>query len=183
MHFLELILIAIGLSVDTFAVSISTGLTINNIKFIQATRVAIILAIFQLLMPLIGWFGGLQIEKLIGDYDHWIAFILLSSLGIKMIVDSTKNEIEKKINPLLFSVIVSMGIATSIDALVVGVSLAFLQTNIWLAIIIIGIITFLAAMIGMLLGKNVNGKLGKNVEIIGGIVLIAIGLKILFFHL
>jgi putative Mn2+ efflux pump MntP len=179
----ELLLIAIGLSFDTFAVSVSTGLTISQIKFWQAIRIAIVLAIFQVLMPFLGWLGGTQVERYIRNFDHWIAFGLLSILGIKMIVETFKNAEEKKFNPLLLSVLVVMAIATSIDALVVGISFALLNTNIYFAISVIGTVTFLVAMIGMLLGKNVNGKFGKKAQIIGGLILIGIGLKILLSHL
>jgi putative Mn2+ efflux pump MntP len=179
----ELLLIAIGLSFDTFAVSVSTGLTISQIKFWQAIRIAIVLAVFQVLMPFFGWLGGTQVERYIRNYDHWIAFGLLSILGIKMIVETFKNAEEKKFNPLLLSVLIVMAIATSIDALVVGISFAILNTNIYFAISVIGAVTFLVAMIGMLLGKNVNGKFGKKAQIIGGLILIGIGLKILLSHL
>jgi putative Mn2+ efflux pump MntP len=183
MQIWELLLIAIGLSFDTFAVSVSAGLTVSQIKFWQGVRIAIVLAIFQSLMPFLGWLGGIQIVRYISNIDHWIAFGLLAILGIKMIIGSFKNAEEKKFNPLIFSVLVVMAIATSIDALVVGVSFALISTNIYLAISIIGSVTFLVAMIGMLLGKNVNGKFGKKAEIIGGLILIGIGLKILLSHL
>lgn len=183
MTLFELILLAFGLSFDTFAVSVSTGLTISRIKFLQGVRIALVLAFFQSLMPLMGWLGGSQVEKYLDDYDHWIAFGLLAILGIKMITDAFKKSEEKNFNPMLFSVLVVMALATSIDALVVGVSLAFTNANIWLALLIIGAITFLVAMIGMLLGKNVNGKFGKKAEILGGVILIGIGLKILLGHL
>jgi putative Mn2+ efflux pump MntP len=180
---IEIILIGIGLSFDTFAVSVSTGLLKNSIRFWQGVKIAFILAFFQSFMPLIGWLGGTQIANYISHFDHWIAFVLLSIIGVKMIIESFKHEEDKKTNPLLFRVAVLMGLATSIDALVVGVSLAFLDIMIIQSIIIIGIITFLAAMIGMLIGKNANGKLGKKVEIIGGLILIGIGLKILIEHI
>lgn len=134
-------------------------------------------------MPLIGWFAGRQFSSLIGNFDHWIAFGLLSVLGIKMIFESFKPEdVKTNFNPLKFNVLLGMGIATSIDALVVGVSFAFLKTNIWLSIAIIGFITFLVAMLGMLFGKNVGNKFGRRFEILGGFILIAIGLKILLSH-
>lgn len=183
MGVIEIILIALGLSFDTFAVSVSTGLLKNSIKFWQGVKIALILAFFQALMPLIGWLGGTQVANYISRFDHWIAFVLLSIIGIKMIIESFKPEEDKKINPLLFRVAVLMGLATSIDALVVGVSLAFFEIKIIQSIIIIGTITFLAAMIGMLIGKNANGRLGKKVEIIGGLILIGIGLKILIEHI
>ncbi len=183
MQILEIVLIAISLSFDTFAVSVSTGVTINNITFWQGVRAAVVLAFFQAFMPLPGWFGGMQLEKYVADIDHWIAFGLLFLLGSKMILDTFKEEENKKVNPLLFPVLVWLGIATSIDALVVGIGLGLIQINIVLAIIIIGFTTFLAAMIGMLLGKNAKGKLGQKAEMLGGLVLIGIGVKILIEHL
>ena len=172
-----------GLSFDTFAVSVSTGLTVNKIRFWQGVRVALVLAFFQGLMPLLGWLGGQAIEQYLEQFDHWIAFLLLTALGIKMVMDSLHESRKKKFNPLLTGVLLGMALATSIDALVVGVSLAFLHVEIWHAVVIIGFITFLTAMIGMLLGKNVNGKFGKRVEVVGGLILIMIGFRILLSHL
>lgn len=179
----EIILLGLGLSFDTFAVSVSAGLLKNTIKFWQGVRIAIILAFFQALMPLLGWFGGSQVAEYISHIDHWIAFGLLSAVGLKMIIESFKADEDKKTNPLLFKVQILMGIATSIDALAVGVSLAFIEAKIVLSIIIIGIVTFLAAMVGMIIGKCVNCRFGKRVEIIGGLILIGIGIKILVEHL
>jgi len=184
MDYITLLLIAIGLSFDTFAVSVSTGLILKKIKFQQALKVAFVLAFLQSLMPLTGWYAGVQISQYIGRFDHWIAFILLSILGIKMVVESLKNDdSNKEFNPLKFTVLLGIGIVTSIDALVVGVSFAFLQTNIWTAILIIGIVTFFVAMLGMLFGKKIGAKFGKRIEILGGLILIVIGLKILLGHL
>ncbi len=183
MGIIEIILIGLGLSFDTFAVSVSTGLLKKSIRFWQGVKIAFILALFQALMPLIGWLGGTQVAAYISHFDHWIAFVLLSAVGIKMIIESFKDDEDKKTNPLLFKVVVLMGLATSIDALVVGVSLAFIDIVIIQTILIIGVITFLAAMIGMLIGKSANGKLGKKVEIIGGLILFGIGLKILIEHI
>lgn len=179
----EIILLGLGLSFDTFAVSLSTGLLKSSIKFWQGVRFALVLAFFQALMPFLGWLGGIQIAEYIANIDHWVAFGLLSVTGIKLIIESFKDDEEKKTNPLLFKVQVMMGIATSIDALAVGVSMAFIEVKIYQSVIIIGIITFLAAMTGMLIGKCVNCKFGKRVEILGGIILIGIGLKILISHL
>ena len=164
---IEIIIIAIGLSFDTFAVSISAGIIRNSIKFWQGVRIAFIMAFFQALLPFIGWLGGTQIHKYIVEFDHWVAFLLLSMLGIKMIFESFKSNEKKSFNPLLLSVVVLMALATSIDALVVGISLAFMKINIYKGIVIIGLITFLVSMLGMLLGKNADIKLGKKIEILG----------------
>lgn len=184
MDIISIILIAFGLSFDTFAVSVSTGIKITRLKFNQALKIALTLGFFQALMPLIGWFLGVQIESYISNYDHWIAFGLLAILGIKMIYESfSKEENCSTGNPLNPAVLIGMAIATSIDALVVGVSFAFMNMNIYLSVVIIGIITFLVSMVGMLFGKKVGGRLGKRMEIVGGLILIVIGLKTLFSHL
>ena len=134
-------------------------------------------------MPLAGWFLGSQVANLISNYDHWIAFGLLTILGIKMIYESFKNNpVKTDSNNLTLPVLVGMAIATSIDALVVGVSFAFVKLNIYYTILIIGATTFLVAMIGMLLGKKVGGKFGTKMEIFGGLILIGIGIKILLSH-
>jgi manganese efflux pump family protein len=184
MSILTIILIAIGLTFDTFAVSVSTGITVNEIKFWQAVRVSIILAIFQASMPLLGWFGALQIKDYIISFDHWIAAGLLWIIGAKMIWEALfpkEDEVQK--NPLKTMVVVTMAIATSIDALAVGVSFGFLEVNMYISTLIIGFTTFLVAMIGMLLGKKAGYLLGKRAEIIGGLILIIIGIKILYEHL
>jgi len=177
--------IAVSLSFDSFAVSVSTGLIIYRIKFLQAVKVAIVLTLFQSLMPLIGWFLGKELAVVISDFDHWIAFILLSFIGFLMIRESKKNDEEKneKINPLKLKTMISMGVATSIDALIVGITLGVIGNKIFISVAIIGIVTFFAAMLGMLFGKKIGSKFGKKIEIFGGIILIIIGLKILITHL
>jgi putative Mn2+ efflux pump MntP len=183
MNIFEIFLIAIGLSFDTFAVSVSSGLTISKIKFWQAFKIAVTLAFFQTLMPLIGWITGSQIENLIQNYDHWIAFGLLSLLGCKMVIEGLKNNHEEeKLNPLKTTVLIGMAIATSIDALVIGVSFAFIEINIYVSLLIIGVITFFSSMVGILIGKKVKGSFGNKMEILGGLILIAIGVKILISH-
>jgi len=183
MSYPEIILIALGLSFDTFAVSVSTGLMVKKINFLQGVKIALVLAFFQSLLPFLGWLGGSQVVKYIAEIDHWFAFVLLSIVAIKMIIDAVNNNEEKKIISLSLRVLILMGLATSIDAFVVGISLAFVDINIYLSIIIIGITTFLAAMIGMLIGKQVQCHSGTKIEIFGGIILFGIGLKILIEHL
>ena len=183
MQLVELILIAVGLSFDTFAVSVSSGLAVSKIKFFQGVRIALVLAVFQTMMPFMGWLGGVQIEQYLNNYDHWIAFGLLTILGVKMLIEAFKPDEDKNFNPLLFKVLVGMAVATSIDAFVVGISFAFFKINIYLTLFIIGSITFLASMVGMLLGKKIGNKFGNKAEIAGGIILIGIGLKILLSHI
>lgn len=183
MDIISLIIIAIGLSFDSFAVSVSCGLIVKEIKFNQAFRFSLPLAVLQALMPVIGWFAGKLIREYIIDFDHWVAFLLLSIIGFKMIIDSRKKECDKTINPLNFWVNIGMGIATSIDALIVGVSFALFELNIILTVLIIGSITFIAAMLGVLFGKKTGIIFGKRMEITGGILLILIGCKIVIEHL
>lgn len=134
MGFLEIFLIALGLSFDTFAVSVSTGITVNHIRFWQAVRIAIVLAVFQAIMPYLGWLGGLQIEKYFGYIDHWIAFGLLFILGMKMIIDSFGVAEKRQFNPLNRKrVLLSIALATSMDALVVGVSFALIDAGIYIS--------------------------------------------------
>jgi manganese efflux pump family protein len=182
MHILTIILIAIGLSFDTFAVSISSGVILPRITFREGIRIAVVLALFQALMPLIGWSAGKGIVSYAKDFDHWIAFILLTGLGAKMIYESFGKDEEKRVNPLDLKVRISMAIATSIDALIVGFSFAFLEYRILLSTFVIGSVTFIVSMLGLLFGKKVGARLGKQMEIIGGIILIGIGIKILIEH-
>lgn len=183
MQFLILLGIAIGLSFDTFAVSVSAGISRQKIVFKDAVPVALTLAVFQAGMPLLGYLAGSQVEYLIRDYDHWVTLGLLSILGVKMIIDSFRKAQTIEIDRLGAMRILIMAIATSVDALVVGIGFAFIHINIYTAILIIGTITFLASMLGMLTGKAIGGRMGKRMEILGGLILIAIGIKILLEHI
>lgn len=184
MSLLELILFAIGLSFDTFAVSVTAGYVTNNIRFLQASKVAVVLGLFQALMPVLGWFLGINVRDFIEEFDHWIAFALLAFIGIKMIYESLKKEENQKdINIFKPLILIGMALATSIDAFVVGVSFALMEVNIWTAILIIFITTYLFAMLGMLIGKKAGKWFGKKMEIIGGLILIGLGLKVLIEHL
>jgi putative Mn2+ efflux pump MntP len=182
-EFITIFLIAIGLCFDSFAVSVSSGLMMKHIKFIDAMKISFSLAFFQGMMPLIGWFAGKRISDYLSNYDHWIAFGLLLIIGLRMIWESQKPDEEKTFNPLNIWFIIYMSIATSIDALIVGLSFAFFDTDIYASIIIIGIVTFIAAMLGILFGKKAGAHFGKKMEILGGIILIVIALKILIEHL
>lgn len=183
MDFLTILFIAIGLSFDSFAVSVSNGLSIAGLKFRQATRIAFVLAFSQGIMPLIGWFLGVQVEQYVRAFDHWIAFGLLLILGLKMIIESLGKESMQDHSAFpKWTLLIGMGLATSVDALVVGVSFAFVDIQIFLAVMIIGMVTFIASMTGLLFGKTIGGKFGKKIEILGGIILIAIGIRILLSH-
>lgn len=184
MEFLTVFLLAIGLSFDSFAVSVCSGLNLPQIRFMQAAKIAIFLALFQAVMPLIGWLVGNSIKSLIEPVDHWIAFGLLSLIGGKMIIESFIDSEAREIkNPLNIRVILTLSVATSIDALAVGFSFATLLSKILIAVLIIGLVTFIASMLGILLGKKTGPSVNRYAEIFGGVILLLIGTKILAEHL
>lgn len=184
MEILTVILLAIGLSFDSFAVSVCSGLNLPHIRFYQAAKIAIFLALFQACMPLIGWLLGNSMKTLIEPVDHWIAFGLLSLIGGKMIIESFMNSESREIkNPLHIRVILLLSLATSIDALAVGFSFSTMIEKILLPVIIIGLVTFIASMLGILLGKKTGPTFNRYAEIFGGLILIIIGSKILIEHI
>jgi len=184
MEILTVILLAIGLSFDSFAVSVCSGLNLPHIRFFQAAKIAVFLALFQAGMPLIGWLLGNSMKSLIEPVDHWIAFGLLSLIGGKMIIESFINSESREIkNPLHIRVILLLSLATSIDALAVGFSFATMIEKILLAVFIIGLVTFIASMLGILLGKKTGPTFNRYAEIFGGLILIIIGSKILIEHI
>ena len=181
---IQIILIGLGLSMDAFAVSICKGLEMKELKKEKMILIALFFGLFQALMPLIGWFLGSRFAKYITSIDHWISFVLLIFIGGKMLVEGIKNKEElANEKELTIKELFLLSIATSIDALAVGITLAFVNTNIWFAILIIGLITFILSMIGVLLGHKFGAKYQNISEIIGGIILILIGIKILLEHL
>lgn len=176
--------IGIGLSFDSFAVSVSCGLMKPGIRFKQAALVAGSLAFFQAAFPVVGWIIGGTLKNLIVSVDHWIAFGLLVFIGIKMIIEGVKeNGSLANFNPFKLSVLIGLSIATSIDALVVGLSFGFLDMPILFPVIVIGVVTFIASMLGMLFGKYIPAKRSRQSLIVGGIILISMGIKILVEHL
>ena len=183
MTILELFLIGVGLSMDAFAASVCKGLNMKKINWRQSLIIALFFGGFQALMPLIGWGLGRQFEHLITSYDHWIAFVLLCYIGGKMIWDVCQGEGETC--PVSFSLrdVLLLAIATSIDALAVGVTFAFLQVNILPAVTLIGVITFLLSMAGVKAGSIFGIRYKSRAEIAGGGILILMGVKILIEHL
>lgn len=182
-QFITFLLIGIGLSFDSFAVSVSCGLMKREIRFFQACPVAFSLAFFQALFPVIGWLIGSSLKNLIAAFDHWIAFGLLVFIGIKMIMEGLKPDgMLKNFDPFKWSVIIGLSVATSIDALVVGLSFGFLNMPILFPVAVIGAVTFLASMLGMLFGKNIPSHRSHQSIILGGIILTGIGVKILVEH-
>jgi manganese efflux pump family protein len=183
-QFLTFLLVGIGLCFDTFAVSVSFGILKKEIQFKQAVYVASVLALVQTLFPIGGWLIGLSLKNLITNIDHWLAFGLLAIIGGRMIYEGIRKEEERKqFDPTRIPVLLGAAVATSIDSLVVGLSFGFISTQILAPAIIIGGVTFLAAMLGMLFGKNIPGKTSHRSLIVGGVILILIGIKILAEHL
>jgi len=185
MDFIILILIAIALAMDAFAVSISCGIIIKDVKLKHALKIAFFTSFFQGFFTFLGWLGGIYIAYLISNIDHWIAFVLLLVIGAKMIYESIKidSDEDKKFNPLKFSVLILLGIATSIDALAIGLSFALLNVSILLPVILIGFMAFGFSVFGVLIGKKFGQVFGNKVELIGGLILIGIGVTILIDHL
>ncbi len=189
MNFFSILVVAVGLSMDSFAVSIANGLCQRKITSKQLITITSFFAVFQALMPLLGWFLGSSLDKYVNEFDHWVAFILLGFIGGKMIYEGLlpkKEECscveEHCRKELTLFAIVCQAFATSIDALAVGISFAVLDQEIVRPVLIIGIVTFFFAWLGLKLGKILGQKFENYVEIFGGLVLIGIGVKILIEH-
>ena len=181
MSLAELFVIAVGLSMDAFAVSVCKGLSVQQMKLSHALTCGVYFGGFQGLMPLIGYLLGSQFEEAIVSIDHWVAFVLLGLIGLNMIKESREDECEACSMDCSFDVkaMIPLAIATSIDALAVGVSFAFMQVNIAWAVLFIGVITFTLSAIGVKVGSIFGSKYKSKAELAGGLVLVAIGLKIL----
>lgn len=184
MSLVELFILAVGLSMDACAVSICKGLSVEKLRPKHAVLCGLYFGGFQALMPLIGWALGSQFSNLISSIDHWIAFILLGILGINMIRESRSEEEEECPDASFgFRAMLTMAVATSIDALAVGVTFAFLQVNIIPAITFIGITTFLFSAVGVKIGNVFGSRFKSKAEFFGGLVLVLMGIKILVEHL
>lgn len=187
MSLVETVLIAIGLSMDAFAVSVGKGLAMRRLNLRQAVALAVAFGLFQGVMPLIGWLVGSQFAALIEAFDHWIAFALLALIGGKMLYEAIWGDPDGGDTPLdarlpLRELLV-LAIATSIDALAAGVGFAFLDLNIWLTVALIAAITCLVSFLGVLVGHRFGARFERPAEIAGGLILIAIGVKIVLEHL
>lgn len=180
----ELIIIAIALAMDALAVSIATGVALKSVTPRQMFRLSWHFGLFQALMPILGWTLGLSFRRHIEAYDHWIAFVLLGYIGYKMIREAFEEEDETKGDPTKGMSLVVLSVATSIDALAVGLSLSMLGISVWWPSFVIGVVAFVFTAGGLLLGQTVARAklLGKYAELLGGTVLIAIGFKILWEH-
>ena len=185
--FIELLLMGVGLAMDAFAVSVCKGLAMRKVNKKQAVIIALFFGGFQALMPFIGWALGVQFESYITSIDHWIAFVLLGFIGGKMIVEAIKpeedEEIEQMDAPLDLKQMTILAVATSIDALAVGITFAFLKYPIVEAISIIGVVTFIICIAGVYVGNFFGSKYKNKAEFTGGLILVLLGLKILLSHL
>jgi manganese efflux pump family protein len=181
---LTVILIGLGLSADCFAVALCTGATGKTFSPGNMFKVAAAFGIFQMVMPLLGWLAGQTVVGLISQYDHWLAFALLAFIGGKMIVEFVRNGKEADsfdINK--WGMLITLAIATSIDALAVGFSFALLKINIVIAAAIIGLVAFTVSAFSFWLGRKVSGMIGRWALLAGGIILIGIGLRIIVTHM
>ena len=181
MSLLEIFLIGVGLAMDAFAVSICKGLSYKEMSWKKALLPGVYFGVFQALMPIIGYFLGSRFKNIIESYDHWVAFGFLLVIGIGMIKES--REEAKADSSLTFKSMVPLAVATSIDALAVGISFGIMDVNIWLAAGMIGITTFVISTLGFKVGNMFGAKFKSGAEILGGIILILIGVKILLEHL
>lgn len=176
--------IALALAMDAFAVALAAGVTLERITGRHLFRFGFHFGLFQAMMPVIGWLAGITVQRWIAAYDHWIAFGLLAFVGIKMIREAFEEEDEAAAtDPTRGMTMVMLAIATSIDALAVGLSLGMLGVSVWLPAAVIGLVCGVLTVTGMLLGGRIGQLWGQRVEVLGGLVLCGIGLKILLEHL
>ncbi|MBP3334289.1 MAG: manganese efflux pump [Clostridia bacterium] len=183
----ELFLVAVGLSMDAFAVAVCKGLNMSKINYKRGALIALFFGVFQALMPLIGWILGIQFEEYIVSVDHWVAFVLLGFIGGKMIAEAFEKDKEECDCQDKFSIgeLFVLAIATSIDALAVGITFALIAPSIGIggAVTLIGVTTFLLSLVGVIIGNKFGAKYKKRAELAGGIILCLMGLKILLEHL
>ncbi len=183
MNLIEIILISISLAADAFAVSVCKGLSIKKISIKKILIVGAYFGIFQGIMPIIGYFLGNTFENIITNIDHWLIFVLLVTIGANMIRESFSNEIKETNDLINIKTMLPLAIATSIDALAIGITFAFLKVNVILSCTLISIITFTLSSLGVYLGNRVGKKYEHKAEFIGGFILIILGVKILLEHL
>lgn len=182
MDFPEIFFIAVGLSMDAFAVSVASGWSAGCLRVRHALRIAFFFGAFQAVMPVVGWLAGAGLRGYIAEFDHWVAFGLLSVVGLKMIYESQRLGSDER-PPLGLKMLLLLSIATSIDALAVGLSLSFLNVPIIAPALIIGLVTFVFSYTGVLVGSRFGHFFERKIEALGGLILIAIGLSILVEHL
>ena len=180
-----LLFIALGLAIDAFAVAIATSIRLKAVTRRQVFRLSFHLGLFQALMPVIGWLAGSVVGPFIVAWDHWLAFGLLAFVGGRAIYEALSRDVWQPptSDPTRGMMLVTLSIATSIDALAVGVTLAFLQVSIWYAAVVIGVVAAALTALGMKLGARIGATFGRRIEVLGGLILILLGVKILVEHL
>lgn len=183
MGVIELLLLSVGLAMDAFAVAICKGISMKKMNWKKAIIIGIYFGGFQALMPTIGYFLGTFFQNLITSIDHWIAFILLGIIGGEMIKESFEEDSENRNDDVSIKTMLVLSIATSIDALAIGITFAFLKVNLPLAVSLIGIITFILAIVGTKIGNRFGDKYESKAELTGGIILVLLGIKILLEHM
>lgn len=183
MSAIEILLLGIGLSMDAFAVSICKGLSVGRMRISHVMLAGLYFGGFQALMPLIGYWLGSRFQEYIASFDHWIAFVLLALIGINMIREANQEEEGESDASFSFGTMLPLAVATSIDALAVGITFSFLRVNIFLAVLLIGCTTFIISAAGIKIGNVFGLRYRKKAEIGGGVILILLGVKILFEHL
>jgi putative Mn2+ efflux pump MntP len=183
MDLFTIMVIAVGLAMDAFAVSIVSGSVYQQLHVRHALRMAVFFGGFQAIMPLIGSLAGMSVKDYIADYDHWVAFGLLAAVGGKMIYESFKIEsAEKNLDPSNVLVLLILALATSIDALAIGITLSLIVSSIAVAVIIIGLVTFVLSYLGVFIGKRFGHFFENKIEALGGLILIGLGVKIVLEH-
>jgi len=180
---IAILLVAFALALDSFSVSITNGLANKTFKAGNAFKIGIFFGLFQTIMPLIGWLAGIHVLDLISGFDHWIAFGLLTFIGCRMMYESVRMESKRLIDSPSIGLLLTLSVATSIDALAVGLSFSFLRISIIVPAIVIGVVAFSLSFLGVYLGGKLGRFLGNRVELLGGLILIAIGIRILVEHL
>jgi putative Mn2+ efflux pump MntP len=179
-----ILFIALGLAMDAFAASITSGMVLEAGRLRNALRIALFFGLFQGIMPVLGWLIAFRVDQLISKVDHWIAFSLLVIIGCRMIFESVRKDRRKPGNKRLgIGSLLVLSVATSIDAFAVGISFAFLERTIFMPAIIIGSVTFVLSLLGVLIARKLGNVLGRKVGILGGLILIGIGVKILIEHM
>lgn len=177
-----LLILAVALAMDSVAVSIAIGSKYKKLHLPRIVFIASIFGFFQGIMPLAGYLIGISFAQYVQAYDHWIAFVLLVGLGVKMLYEAYKNEFDEEVTDLSNKTLITLAIATSIDAMAIGVTFVFLQTDIMIASVIIGLVTFVLCLVAVYVGKKLGSFLESKAEMLGGLMLIGLGLKILLEH-
>lgn len=183
MGIVELLLLSIGLAMDVFAISICKGISMKKMNWRKACIIGLWFGGFQALMPTIGYFLGTTFESVVINIDHWIAFVLLTIIGGNMIKDSFNTQCEQSNDDVKFKTMIILAIATSVDALAMGITFGFFNVNVILAVLLIGITSFVLSIVGTKVGNKFGNRYEKKAELIGGLILIFLGIKILLEHL